>query len=186
MLKPTTFRACMTLALLLATAGRAVAAAESPSLEMGVKAAFLPKFAAYVNWPPGALGAAEEPIRLCIIGRNAFGSSLDAIAGRERIDQHPVQVRKLNSAAEAGGCHIAFLGGSAKESPARMLDALQGQPILTVTDARVGAERGIVHFVLKDGRVRFHIDDALAARSNLDISARLLSLAVSVRQRGRA
>lgn len=178
-------RACFAATLLLAAMDHR-AAAESPSLEMGVKAAFLPKFAAYVNWPPGALGAPEEPIRLCIIGRNSFGSSLDEVAGRERIDQHPVQVRRLSSAAEAGGCHVAFLGGSAKESPARMLNELQGKPILTVTDARVGAERGIVHFVLKDGRVRFHIDDALAARSNLGISARLLSLAVSVRQRDRA
>lgn len=178
-------RACLAIALPLA-ATSPMAAAQSPSLEMSVKAAFLPKFAAYVNWPPGALGAAEEPIRLCIIGRDTFGSSVDEVAGRQRIDQHPVQVRRLGSAAEAGGCHIAFLGGSAKESPGRMLEALQGQPILTVTDARFGAERGMVHFVLKDGRVRFHIDDAMAARSNLGISARLLSLAVSVRQRGRA
>jgi len=62
---------------------------------------------------------------------------------------------------------------------------LHGQPILTITDDQFGAGRGIVHFVLKAGRVRFHIDDALAARSNLGISARLLSLAVSVKQRSR-
>lgn len=185
MLHSAIFRACLVIALPLATAGH-VAAAQSPSLEMGVKAAFLPKFAAYVNWPSGALGAPDEPIQLCVIGRDSIGSSLDEVAGRERIDQHPVQVRRLNSTAEAGGCHIAFLGGTTKESPGRMLEALQGQPVLTVTDARGGADRGIVHFVLQGGRVRFHIDDALAARSNLGISARLLSLAVSVRQRARA
>lgn len=51
--------------------------AQSTQLETKVKAAFLPKFAAYVNWPPGALGAADDPIRLCIIGRNNFGQNLD-------------------------------------------------------------------------------------------------------------
>lgn len=185
MLRSAIIRTCLVIALPLATAGH-VAAAQPPSLEMDVKAAFLPKFAAYINWPPGALGASDEPIQLCIIGRNSFGPGLDEVASRERIDQHPVQVRRLNSTAEAAGCHIAFLGGTTKESPGKMLGALQGQPILTVTDDRGGADRGMVHFVLKGGRVRFHIDDALAARSNLGISARLLSLAVSVRQRARA
>jgi len=184
MAHPITLRICLAMMVLHVTTGRA-AAADSAPLEMDVKAAFLPKFAAYINWPPGALGTPEDPIRLCIIGRNAFGASLDAVAGRERIDQHPVQIRRLASAAEATGCHIAFLGGSPKETPAKMLQMLQGQPILTITDDQFGADRGIVHFVLKAGRVRFHIDDALAARSNLGISARLLSLAVSVKQRSR-
>lgn len=181
-----TLRLCLAMAVVQVMTGRTPAAAQSTSLETDVKAAFLPKFAAYVNWPPGALGAPEDPVRVCLIGRNSFGSALDGVAGRERIDQHPVQVRRLASAAEAAGCHVAFLGGSAKESPARMLEMLQGQPILTITDDQFGADRGIVHFVLKGGRVRFHIDDARAARSNLGISARLLSLAVSVKQRSRA
>src|SRR3546814_18509116 len=63
-----------------------------------------------------------------------------------------------------------------------MLTALQGQPILTITDDRLGPQRGIVHFILKDGRVRFPIDDTLAARRHLTISAQLLSLAVSDRK----
>jgi len=64
-----------------------------------------------------------------------------------------------------------------------MQDALNDKPFLTVTDASLGPERGMVHFALKDGRVRFHIDDARAAHGNLVISARLLSLAITVRQR---
>lgn len=184
MFRPLLYRSVIGMALMLA-APHAADAQQSP-LEANVKAAFLPKFAAYVNWPPGLLGAADAPVRVCIIGRNSFGPGLEEAASRERIDQHPVQIRKLASVNEAAGCHIAFLGGSAKESPGAMLEALRGQPILTVTDARLGADRGVVHFVLKDGRVRFHIDDALAGRNNLGISARLLSLAVSVRQRGRA
>ncbi|MBB4640815.1 YfiR family protein [Rhizorhapis suberifaciens] len=178
-------RSVIGLALAL-TLPQQTVSAQSTQLETKVKAAFLPKFAAYVNWPPGALGAADDPIRLCIIGRNNFGQNLDEAAASERIGQHVVEVSRLKSVADAGGCHIAFLGGSATESATAMLDALKGQPILTVTDARFGNDRGIVHFVLKDGRVRFHIDDALAAANNLGISARLLSLAVSVRQRGRA
>ena len=159
------------------------AEAQPTPLEIEVKAAFLAKFAAYVIWPPGAVGAADEPIQLCIIGRDPFGAELDQTVARQRVALHPFVVRRLNGTASAAGCHIAFLGGSTTQSIAAMQDALDDKPILTVTDASLGAERGMVHFALKDGRVRFHIDDARAAHGNLVISARLLSLAITVRPR---
>ena len=154
-------------------------------LEAQVKAAFLAKFAGYVNWPPGALGAADDPLQLCVIGRDPFGADFDAVTAKQRVDLHPILIRRMDSTAGAARCHVAFLGGSAKQSTAAMLEALKGQPILTITDESLGAGRGMVHFALKDGRVRFHIDDALAARGNLSISARLLDLALSVKSRTR-
>jgi hypothetical protein len=41
----------------------------------------------------------------------------------------------------------------------------------------------MIHFVVAQGRVRFHIDEAAAVRSGLTINSRLLALALSVRQR---
>jgi hypothetical protein len=172
--------------LFAASALEAAATAQSAPLETQVKAAFLPKFAAYVNWPPGAIRAPDDPVLLCIIGRDPFGRNIDETAARQQVDLHPIQVRRLESTAGAEHCNIAFLGGSTKQSAAAMEEVLLGQPILTVTDASLGTGRGMVHFALQGGRVRFHIDDALAARSNLTISARLLSLAISVKPRARA
>jgi hypothetical protein len=162
------------------------AKAQSASLEVRVKAAFLPKFAAYVNWPPGALSGADEPVLLCVIGQDPFGRNLDEATAGQHVDLHPIRVRRLEGTTGAEQCNIAFLGGSASQSAAVMQQALRGKPILTITDGGTGSERGMVHFALKDGRVRFYIDDALAARSNLSLSARLLSLAISVKPRARA
>jgi hypothetical protein len=78
------------------------------------------------------------------------------------------------------GCHVAYLRGSVAP---RALALLKGRPVLTVTDSRDGATRGMIHFALKNGRVSFHIDDAQAAASGLGISARLLAIALSVRTR---
>ena len=64
-----------------------------------------------------------------------------------------------------------------------MAAALQGAPVLTITDARIGSTQGMIHFALRQGKIGFHINDALAARSKLLISSRLLQLALSVRQR---
>jgi hypothetical protein len=64
-----------------------------------------------------------------------------------------------------------------------MLASIGRQPILTVTDARAGSNRGIIHFATVSGRVRFFIDEAAAAQRGLSISSRLLNLAVAVRTR---
>jgi hypothetical protein len=172
--------------LILVLADAAAGAVSPISLDIQVKAAFLPKFAAYVNWPPNAIAQPEDPVFLCVIGQDPFGRILDEAAASQHVDLHPVIVRRLANTTDAEHCNIAFLGGSAKQSVVAMQDAVRGKPILTVTDAGLGTARGMVHFELKEGRVRFHIDDALAARSNLAISARLLNLAISVKPRTRA
>ena len=53
---------------------------------------------------------------------------------------------------------------------------------MTVTDGASSGPRGIIHFVVVGGRVRFFIDQASAERRRLSISSRLLALALGVRQ----
>lgn len=169
--------AALALALTAATAR-----AQQPT-EDAVKAAFLPKFARYVAWPGPMRPQPRAPFHLCVIGRDPFGRLLDQSAAGELIDGHGVTVRRIASADGAAGCHMAFVQGTAPGETARLLLALRFQPVLTVTDGRAGAQRGIIHFTIVSGRVRFFIDEAAAAGRGLSISSRLLALAVAVRQR---
>ena len=148
-----------------------------------MKAAFLPKFARYVAWPAAARPGPRAPFQLCVIGRDPFGRMLDQAAAGELIDGHAVSVRRLPTAAGAAGCHLAFVQGNGVQDTARLLEALRGQPTLTVTDARAGGQRGMIHFTVAGGRVRFFIDEAEAVERRLSISSRLLALALGVRQR---
>jgi len=151
--------------------------------EEAVKAAFLPRFARYVTWPGPFLPGPGAPFQLCVIGRDPFARLLDQAAARELIDGHGVVVRRMPSADGSQGCHLAFVQGAAAPDTASLLAALRRRPVLTITDARAGPHRGVIHFVIADGRVRFFIDDAAAAERGLSISSRLLALAVGVRQR---
>lgn len=160
------------------------AQAQAPPSERAVKAAFLPKFARYVTWPATARPPSNAPFQLCVIGSDPFGRLVDAAAAAEIADGHRFVVRRLATSRGADGCHIAFVQGTAEQGTAAALAALAGQPVLTVTDGRAGETRGMIHFSLHRGRVRFHIDEARAARSGLAISSRLLALALGVRQRG--
>ncbi|HEX8449747.1 MAG TPA: YfiR family protein [Allosphingosinicella sp.] len=155
------------------------AAAAAPPSDVAVKAAFLTKFPAYVAWPAAARPRPGAALHICILGGDPFGRLIDEAARGQQVDGHPLQVRRLGAPGSAAGCHVAFVQGSA---PA-MLQGLQGKPVLTVTDARAGGQSGMIHFVIHQGRVRFNIDEAQAARSGVGISSRLLGIALNVRQR---
>jgi len=158
------------------------ARAQQPT-EEAVKAAFLPKFARYVAWPAAMRPEPRGPFHLCVIGRDPFGRLLDQSAAGELIDGHNVAVRRAASPDGAAGCHLAYVRGASPADTGRLLLALGNQPVLTVTDGRAGPQRGMIHFTIVSGRVRFFIDEAAAAERGISISSRLLALAAGVRQR---
>lgn len=147
-----------------------------------VKAAFLPKFARYVTWPSVAMPPANGQMSLCIIGKDGFGPLIDRAVQGQSVDQRPLVVRRIASADAAGTCQIVFLGGDAR-ARGTSLARMRSLPVLTVTDGADGETRGMINFVVKDGRVRFFIDEAAAARVSLVIDARLLGIALGVKQR---
>ena len=157
----------------------AAPAAAQPS-DLAVKAAFLPKFGSYVTWPSRRGGA---PLTLCVIGSDPFGRMIDAASAREQNAGRPVRLRRIEGPDGADGCHVAFVQGSAGRGTAAMLQGLSRKPVLTVTDERSGTSRGMIHFVVQEGRVRFHIDQAAAAEAGLAMNSRLLALALSVKGR---
>jgi YfiR/HmsC-like len=153
-----------------------VGATAAEVTEMAVKAAYLYNFGLFVEWPKAAFPTAGSPFTICIVGSDPFGVTLDDSVKGQKIRDHPIVVKRLISISRSSGCHIAYV--------ARTLMALQDWDLLTVTDGETsGDQAGIINFVIKDGRVRFVIDDAAAALGGLTISSRLLNLALVVKQR---
>jgi hypothetical protein len=157
------------------------ATSEQGSLEYAVKATFLYKFAPFVDWPPKAFPSPQSPVNICVLGGDPFGETLDrAVAGRT-IEGRTIVVARIEQVG-ASDCHIMYL--SERDGAAtRVLDAVRGTPVLTVTSTSEPESKGIINFVIRDNRVRFEIDDYAAAQNGLMISSKLLNLAVSVRPR---
>jgi len=168
-------------ALALAFTGPS-AGAQGPPLELAVKAAYVAKFAPFVIWPPASFAAPTAPLVLCVQGDDPFDGILDRLTAGETVGAHPVIVRRLQRLDADSGCEIAYLAGSPVQSPDAALKAVEGLPVLTVTDADSGGGRGIVHLLLIGGRVRFTIDVAKAAQSHLGVSSKLLALAIKVKR----
>jgi hypothetical protein len=150
------------------------------ALEYSVKANYLVRFAAFVDWPAGAFADARSPVVICVLGRDPFGQGLDRAAASQTAYGRALTVRRPTTPEAAAACHILYIG----QGGATMASALEAMPgRLTVTDAAVAPRRGMVHFVVSDNRVRFHIDQGAASRSRLTLSSRLLNLALSVQGR---
>ncbi len=157
------------------------ARADNGSVATAVKATYLVKFAHYISWPASAFTAPNAPLTLCIVGHDPFGAAIDAAARDEHVDEHPVVIRRLATIDRTAGCHIAYIAGGAA---AQGLPAIDGAPVLSVTDAGETRLRGVLTFALRDGHVGFAVDDQAATRGGLTISSRLLSIAWSVASRG--
>ena len=167
-------------ALLLALAP-APLLAQATATAADVKAAFILKFGAFVDWPAASAGPANAPMTVCIVGRDRVATVIGRQAAGATVGARPVTVRRLTTISAQSGCHIAYIGGSADQSVADGLRAVAAAPVLTITDADHGEAQGMIHFAMQQKRVKFHIDTGAATRSGLTFSSKLLALALSVK-----
>jgi hypothetical protein len=154
------------------------ARAQTP-LETAVKAAYLLKFGAFVEWPATAFDGPAGPVHICISGPDPFGALLDRAVEGQLIAGRSITVQRMDHVDKGADCHILFVAASPRQPVADALERVRGAPVLTVTDNGPDpASRGVIDFVLRDNHVRFRIDGRTAGEGGLAISSKLLSLAV--------
>lgn len=159
-------------------------ASATESLEFAVKAAFIYKFASYVEWPTSSFSSPNSPFFVCVIGDDPISALLDQAVAAQQVNMHPIAVKHLQQATASADCKIAYVASADTQTVASNLDILRKTPVLTITDTdRTPDAVGIIGFTIRNNRVRFNIDDALAATDGLVISSKLLSLANSVKAR---
>ena len=87
--------------------------AQAPAFdEYQVKAAFLYNFAKFVEWPPGAFASPNDPIGICIVGQNPFGSTLENMVQGKKVGERAFAVRHHVDTQQAKGCQILFIGAA--------------------------------------------------------------------------
>lgn len=169
----------------LLSAPGAVAEDAAASKEYQVKAAFLYNFAKYVEWPANAYAGDRSPFVIGILGPSPFGTALEQMVAGRAINQHPILVKPLTSAAEVAGCNILYVSAGEKSRYDEILASLRGAPVLTVGEGERFLEKGgVIAFIVKDDKVRFQIDLNQARAGAMSIHSRLLSVAEKVLGKG--
>lgn len=149
-------------------------------IEYQIKAAYLYKFENYVEWPP-SFAPANRPIVIGVVGADQIAAELDNLNRGHRTNRRAMEVRLLKPGEAPAGVQILFVGRQESGHLKRLLEGIQSQPVLIVTESAGALGAGsIINFVPVDDRIRFEVSLAQAERSGLKISARLLRVAQKV------
>jgi YfiR/HmsC-like len=149
--------------------------------EYEIKAAFLYKFASFVQWPapaPGTPPAGTGPICIGVLGADRFGPSLDQVVRGKLVSGRGFTVGRFQSPNQALHCDIVFISSSEQSRMSEILLTLRGKPVLTVSEVPGFCEKGgLVNLKVVDSAVRFEINVTASEHAGLHFSSKLLNLA---------
>jgi hypothetical protein len=149
--------------------------------EESVKAAFVLRFAGYVQWP-------EEEIHgdhfiIAVLGASKVAAQIQALAEGRSAMNRPIQVRRVASTRDLGDASILYVGTDRRGELNDLLAPLAGRSLLVVSSEDAALTAGsTINLLVADQRVRFEVSLPTARQARLKISSELLSLAVRVQK----
>jgi hypothetical protein len=153
-------------------------AGEVPVREYAMKTAYLYNFAQLAEWPPSTAEKGGLAFNLCVFGTEEWGDAFGLLRGKE-VNGRPLLIRNVVLPTEVRECHILFVGEGDRRRGDRLLDGARGLPILTVTDD-VGMRDAILIVIRDKQRLAFEVNMVSLRSTNLQLSSKLLRLAVSI------
>ncbi|MES2150863.1 MAG: YfiR family protein [Pseudomonadota bacterium] len=166
------------LACLLLWAGAAQA---DGSIERQVKAAYLYKFAGFVEWPEGSFAHPDSVLWIGVAGNDALAEQLEQTVAGRSVAGHPLGVRRLRRGEAPAGLHMLYVGALERGAATELLAAARGMALLTITDLDAGhAQAGMINFLVADEKLRFEVLLRQVNAAGLRISARMLAAAHKV------
>jgi hypothetical protein len=150
--------------------------------ENEVEAAYLYRFAGYVDWPAEALS--DQDFTIAVLGSDAIAEELERILPHHELKNRPAQVRRISSPEELRDAQILFVGPEFNDELKSIISGLADRPVLVVSASDRGLQDGsCVNMLFVDRRVRFEVSLAAADHVGLRLSSELLSMAVRVQGR---
>jgi hypothetical protein len=148
--------------------------------EQTVEAAFLYRFAGYVEWPADALAAPKFTI--AVLEDDAVAKELQHVLAGHTIKGKAARVRAIHRLEELDDAQILYVGHVLRQVVRAITQALDGSAVLVVSDEANGLDDGaMINFFVVDQHVRFEISLLDTGRSRLRLSSDLLSVAARVR-----
>ena len=146
-----------------------------------VMAAMIYNFALFIDWPTTESDAKQSPFVIGVFSEDPIGIFLENSAKVETLQRRRIQIRHVATVNDIKSCRILVVSESRKKQLPEILDALRGEPILTVGDIDDFAQLGgMIAFKKEGSRIRFQINSDAATRVGLKISSKLLHLAIPV------
>jgi len=166
------------LVVAIAVAALGAGTLRAQDLEYPVKAAFLYNFLSFIEWSPAPAGSAGAPFRVCIIGADPFGKTLDDMVKGERVGHRPIEVARPADEEAAATCQVVFVARTDDARLPTIVRMAAGKGVLIVGEtAKVLPACGAIAFVQEGERLRFDVNINAIRRQGLRASSKLLRVA---------
>ena len=153
--------------------------------ESALKAAFIYKFASFVEWPAGTFTRPDQPLVIAVSGDETIAADLEQQVAGRTVEGRPVVIRRVGDNAAATGAHIVFFSERREARLREAIEAVTG-PVVIVTEQPNALRLGsVINFSSEGARVRFSASISTAEARNLKLSARLLAVAQTTEGRSR-
>jgi hypothetical protein len=161
--------------LLLPAAAQAQAQTQAAD-EYAAKAAFIYNIAQFSTLPN-----MNGVVRLCVLGRDPFGSALATLEGKP-LGNARLSVLYPRSGPEAlMQCHILYISASETDDMTALADSARAAGVLTIADTRGAARKGVMlELVLDERRIAFEFNGAAARGAGVVLSSKVLRLARAI------
>lgn len=159
---------------------------ENQPEEYVIKGVLLEKISTFVEWPD--IKKEEAVIKKFVIGifgKHKFGRVLSELYDERNIQNKEVEIKYINTKSEINDCRILFIPKLNNEELIETLEFVRKKPILTVSDSKGYAEKGVhINFYTEENNIRFEINENSVKESGLKMNHLLLSLAKLVESKG--
>jgi len=143
-----------------------------------LKAAFICHFLKLTRWPEGG-----NPVILGIYGHSKMGDDLAAVMPKTAGALSIRVIYLQPEAKEWGAMHAIYIPMAYQAELPDILNRLGAAPILVIGDSpQFAANGGVIGFVQEGAKLRFEVNQGVATKKNLQLSAKLLELAKSVQR----
>ena len=135
-----------------------VAMSLSPAIAQNYKmhSVFIYSFTRYVQWPD-AYNQGE--FEIMVLGDSPIVDELKAMAQAKKVGDRPIKITKIKEASEIRKCNILFVPTSRSADIAAVMEKINTQSILVVTEEPGLALKGSdINFIIKDGKLAFELN----------------------------
>lgn len=139
------------------------------------QAMFIYNFSRLIEWPESYKSGA---FIIGVLGSSTTHSELETYTVNKSVGSQTIQVRKFNSPAEIGNCHILFVPFNKTKLLSEVVQVIGNKSTLIITEKSGAIENGAaINFLIVGDKLKFEIKPENASSRRIKMSSKLSQMA---------
>jgi hypothetical protein len=143
-----------------------------------IKSAYIYNFITFVVWSPE-----KKSITIGIIGENKFTKVLASKLSAQKVKNIPLTIIEFTEDQDYSNCDVIYTTNDLQTNPEIVLEKIKGKSILSIGEMDdFCLKGGIINFIEgNNGNYFFEINQSRAIEEKIQISSKLLKLAIQIK-----